>query len=308
LKLKKLVNINKIKKYRGNKMKRLILVISVIIIIASLLAGCSSNSNTTTTNTTTSAASTTQPVKVTTVQVAVANDFNPYAYLDANGNYIGYEIDVLKDVDALLPQYQFNYQTESDQFVALTSNKVDLIAHEWESNPERQATYLFGNQLVTTWAAHIVFKDGRTDIQTISDLEGKNVMTFQGSNDAYFLETYNKTHNNAIKLTYVSSTDVTVLLTAIQTGTADAFILPLRIVQQLEDGYNVKLGTSAEPVYNSNTYFIYRKNDASETTLQQAVDGALKTLTDNGTLKALSIQWLGADYVDPVAIETTPGS
>jgi len=84
-------------------------------------------------------------------------------------------------------------------------------------------------------------------------------MTFQGSNDAYFLETYNKTHNNAIKLTYVSSTDVTVLLTAIQTGTADAFILPLRIVQQLEDGYNVKLGTSAEPVYNSNTYFIYRK-------------------------------------------------
>lgn len=291
-------------------MKKIISLFILIGLVTALSAGCSTkkneaaSSNGTASGTTAASntASSGSNSEVKKVRVAVANDFNPYAYLDENGNYIGYEIDVLKKVDELLPQYEFEYQTVSDQFVALTSNKVDLIAHQWETNPERQKTYLFGKQLVTTWAAYIVFKDGRTDIQTLSDLEGKTVETYQGSNDAYFLETYNKDHNNAIKLVY-SSGDTSVTLNQLDNGTIDAFLWPLRFVDLTEESYKVKLGTSSEPVYNSNTYFIYRKDDADETVLQEAVDGALKSITEDSTLKALSIQWLGKDYTTEAAIE-----
>lgn len=206
-------------------------------------------------------------------------------------------------MDELLPEYEFEYQTVSDQFVALTANKVDLISHEWESNPTRQETYLFGKQLVTTWAGYIVFKDGRPDkLQSYADLEGKTVETYQGGNDAYQLETYNKEYKNAIKLVYTNG-DVTVTLNKLDSGAIDACIYPLRSVEQIEENYKVKLGTSDEPVYNSNTYFIYRKGEPDETTLQEAVDEALKSLTDDGTLKELSVQWLGADYVTEAVID-----
>jgi len=256
------------------KIKKILSIVVILGILTTMLVGCGSKD-------------TSADKGVKKIRVAVANDFNPYAYLDDKGEYIGYEIDVLKKVDELLPNYEFEYQTFSDQFVALTANKADLIAHQWESNPKRQETYLFGKQLVTTWAAHIIFKDGRTDIQTIGDLEGKTVETYQGSNDAYFLETYNKEHNNAITLTY-SSGDTAVTL---------------RFVDLAEENYKVTLGHSDKPVYNSNTYFIFRKDDKDETALADAVDGALKTLTDDGTLKSLSIQWLGDDFTKEVDIK-----
>lgn len=284
------------------KAKKFITALVLIGILSSSLAGCAAKDK--------GASGGNQPAATTAsdtptaagakkIRVAVANDFNPYAYLDEKGNYIGYEIDVLKKVDELLPQYEFEYQTVADQFVALTSNKVDLISHQWESNPERQKTYLFGKEIVTTWAAYIITKDGAEKLQTYKDLEGKTVATFQGSNDAYQLETYNKEHNNAIKLEY-NSGDFSVILSKLESGAVSAFLLPLSYISSVEEGYKVKLQHSDEPSYYSGTYFIYRKDDGNETTLQEAVDTALKTLHEDGTLAKLSTQWLGGDYtVEP---------
>lgn len=276
------------------KMKRMMSFIAIIGIITTLFVGCGSKSETpAAADKTGKATASTDEVKK--VRVAVANDFSPFAYLDEQGNYIGYEVDVLKKVDELLPKYEFEYQTVSDQFVALTSNKVDLIAHQWESNPKRQETYLFAKELVTNWAAYIITKTGEPKLQTYADLEGKAVSTFQGSNDAYQLESYNKEHKDAIKLEYLSP-DFSVVLSKLDSGAINAFLLPLSYLDSIETNYNVKLQTSDQPAYYSGTFFIYRKDDADETTLQEAVDGALKSLREDGTLSALSKQWLGEDY------------
>jgi L-cystine transport system substrate-binding protein len=240
-------------------------------------------------------AKTTTPV--TTVRVAVANDFNPYAYLDSKGKYIGYEVDLLKQVDAILPQYSFSYETVSDQFVALAAGKADLITHQWEKNPERAKTYLFGDQLITTWANYIVVKHDRKDINSLKDLKGKTVQVYQGGNDAYLIETYNKTHNNAIKVVY-GSTDFTVTLNKINSGAVDAFISPPRITESLNKAYHTNLKSVGKPISNSNTYFIYRRNDSNETKLKTAVDGALKKIKSTGALKKLSLKWLGGDYTN----------
>ncbi len=235
---------------------------------------------------------------VTTIAVAVANDFNPYAYLDDNGNYIGYEVDVLQKVDDLLPQYSFEYQTVSDQFVALTSNKVDLISHEWEKNDERAQTYLFGDELITTWANYIAVLGDRTDISSLADLVGKNVQAYQGGNDAYLLETYNASQptNEQINIVYAQAGDFSITLSKIQSGAIDAFLTPPRILELENESYGTDLKTVGDAISNSNTYFIFRKDDDAEETLKEAVDGALASLRADGTLSALSIQWLGADY------------
>lgn len=286
--------VNPSKGVKSMNFKRYVSTFVLLASIVTFLAACNTSN--------TGSSSTERDGQILKVRVAVANDFNPYAYLDEKGNNIGYEVDVLKKVDELLPEYEFEYQTVSDQFVALTANKIDLIASQWEKNPEREEAYLFGKHLVTTWAAFIAFKDGRTDIQSLEDLAGKTIQTSQGTNDAFLLESYNKKNNNAINIEYGAS-DITVFLKKIENGAIDAFISPLRSIELIEENYDVALGVSNKPVYNSNTYFIYRKNDAKEAKLQEAVDGALKTLSNQGTLKELSIQWLGEDYTKEAVID-----
>ncbi|MDR1904700.1 MAG: transporter substrate-binding domain-containing protein [Treponema sp.] len=233
-----------------------------------------------------------KPLKV---PVAVANDFVPYAYLDENNNYIGYEVELLQEIDKLLPEYEFEYVTESDQWIALTSGKVDIITHQWESNPKRLETYLFGKEMITTWASHLGFKPGRTDLNTAQDMEGKTIQVGQGSGAAYFVETYNAAHGNRINVVY-SSGGTEVTLSKLQTGAIDAYLGALRNLEITEKNYNTTLGKSREPIYNVYTYLVFRKNDPAEIPIQEAADRALKTLRENGKMKELSLKWLGGDF------------
>ncbi|MDR2103726.1 MAG: transporter substrate-binding domain-containing protein [Treponema sp.] len=229
------------------------------------------------------------------VPVAVANDFIPYAYLDEQGNYIGYEVELLQAIDELLPEYEFEYVTESDQWIALTSGKVDIITHQWESNPKRLETYLFGKEMITTWASHLGFKPGRTDLNTVQDMEGKTIQVGQGSGAAYFVETYNATHGNKINIVY-SSGGTEVTLSKLDTGAIDAYLGALRNLEITEKNYNTVLGKSREPIYNVYTYLVFRKNDPTAVPIQEATDRALKILRKNGKMKELSEKWLGGDF------------
>jgi L-cystine transport system substrate-binding protein len=229
------------------------------------------------------------------VPVAVANDFIPYAYLDESGNYIGYEVELLQAIDELLPEYEFEYVTESDQWIALTSGKVDIITHQWESNPKRLETYLFGKEMITTWASHLGFKPGRTDLNTAQDMEGKTIQVGQGSGAAYFVETYNAAHGNKINIVY-SSGGTEVTLSKLDTGAIDAYLGALRNLEITEKNYNTTLGKSREPIYNVYTYLVFRKNDPAAVPIQEATDRVLKILRGNGKMKELSEKWLGGDF------------
>jgi L-cystine transport system substrate-binding protein len=233
--------------------------------------------------------------KVIKVPVAVANDFIPYAYLYEKDNYIGYEVELLREVDKLLPQYEFEYETVADQWVALTAGRVDLITHQWESNPKRLETYLFGREMITSWESYLAFKPGRTDLNRASDMEGKIIQVGQGSGAAYFVETYNAQHGNKIKVVYsTGGTEIT--LSKLETGAIDAYLGAKRNLEVTEKNYNVTLGKSAEPVYNVYTYFVFRKDNPDQLALRNATDEALKTLRVNGTMSRLSHEWLGGEY------------
>ena len=262
------------------KKARIIIGILLSAIIISSVSGCA--------NSKTSAG-------VTTIKVAVPNNMNPYDFLDAKGNYTGFEVVLLQDIDKLLPQYSFKFETVSDQFVALAAGKANLISCQWEKNPERAKTYLFGDEYNTTWANYIVVLDNNKNITSLKSLEGKTVQVVQGGNDAYLIETYNKKHNNAIKVVYGGS-DFSLTINKLKTSAIDAFISPPVMVAQFNKAYNVNLKTAGNPISNSDTYFIYRKNDPKEAELKTAVDGALKKLRADGTLKKLSVKWLGADF------------
>lgn len=240
--------------------------------------------------------SSSEPTKANpkTVIIGTGNAFKPYCYLDAKGNPVGYEENVLKEVNRRLPQYKFVFQSMdfTNVLLSLQSEKVDIGAHQFEKNPEREQKFLFSKESYTTFILRITVSKNRTDINSIDDLKGKKVQVSKGSNDAYTLEQYNKTHGNAINLVY-SSADISTTIKSIDAGNIDAFVSVTRLVAQYNKAFGDKLKTVGSPISSSSTYYLYRKSD---TKLQEDIDKAIKAMKSDGTLSKISKQTLGGDY------------
>ncbi len=238
---------------------------------------------------------------VTKIVVGTGNAYEPYCYLDDKGNLAGYEYEVLKAVDHLLPQYEFDYQTSdfANVLISLDAGKIDIAAHQYEWNKERDEKYLFGKEPYTTYVTYLAVADTRTDIQSLDDLKGLKVKSSTGSNSAFILESYNKEHpDNPIKIDYVNNSTDEETVTGILNGVWDATILTKRDTEKLNkiygNGSNI-LKIAGEPVQSSSTYFVFAKDN---TELQAAVDGAVKQLKESGELAKISVDIIGGDYTE----------
>ncbi|MGQ8946925.1 transporter substrate-binding domain-containing protein [Bacillus altitudinis] len=229
------------------------------------------------------------------IVIGTGNAYQPFVYLDENGKLTGYEKAVLDEVDQLLPQYKFKYESFEFKNIlpALDAGKVDLAAHQYEINDERQKKYLFGKVGYTDYTSYVVVnKASGHDFQSLDDLAGHKVHTSTGSNFAYLLEQYNAKHDRKIDIVYGDGGNE-ILVKNLQNGTVDAALLTTYDVNKLNKQFNANLVTSGKPVNVSKTYYLYQKNN---TKLQKDIDQALQKLIDNGKLAELSKKILGGDF------------
>ncbi|MFJ5671734.1 transporter substrate-binding domain-containing protein [Bacillus safensis] len=227
--------------------------------------------------------------------VGTGNAYQPFVYLDEDGQLTGYEKAVLDEVDQLLPQYKFKYESFEFKNIlpALDAGKVDLAAHQYEINDERQKKYLFGKVGYTDYTSYVVVdKASGHDFQSFDDLAGHKVHASTGSNFAYLLEQYNEKHDRKIDIIYGDGGNE-ILVKNLQNGTVDAALLTKYDVNKLNKQFNANLVTSGKPVNVSKTYYLYQKNN---TKLQKDIDQALQKLIDNGKLAELSKKILGGDF------------
>lgn len=269
-----------------NLIKSLSIYLLSIVLITMTLTGCSNN-------TTVTDGKNTETEKKTII-IGTGNDFKPYCYLDENNNPIGFEIEVLKEINKRLPQYKFEFQAMEFKniLLSLESSKIDVATHQYAKNPDREQKYLFANEGYTSVATKITVAKDNKDIKSIDDLNGKQVQVSAGSNDAAFLEKYNKEHGNKINLIY-GKLDNATLVSSLETGRIDASTNITRNVDAINKTYGDKIKTIGAPLYDAYTYHIFR-ND--ETQLRDEFDKAIKEMKNDGTLSKLSIDILGADY------------
>ena len=262
------------------------------------LAACGNASASDTTQQTADSPST----EVTKVVIGSGINYNPYCYLDENGNAVGYEYDVLAAIDELLPQYEFEYQSMAfDQLVlSLESGKIDVAAHQYEYTPEREEKYLFSGESYTSYITYLaVLVD--SDVTSLADLAGQKIRT-GGATSAttQILTKYNEEHpGQEVVLVNTESSSDEEGAAALKSGAAAASVLKKSDVTKMNKNFSDDgkdwLKSVGEPINNSKTYYLYRKD---ETELQTAIDGALKTLKDNGTLSELAIKWVGYDVTE----------
>ena len=109
-----------------------------------------------------------------TIRVGGDINYPPYEYMDYNGIYKGFNVDIMRAIGIELGlDIEITPMSWNDAQVALQQGKIDLIQGMTYSKT-RATTYDFSNPLVTNSQAIFVRSDNRY-IHDLNDLKGQNV-------------------------------------------------------------------------------------------------------------------------------------
>lgn len=272
-------------------------VISTVLIVSSLtgiLAGCGTDAQ--------QSASSQADDGAAVIQVVAQPNNYPLAYTDDEGNRTGYEIEVLKKVDELLPEYTFVFnEAEQDAaFTGLSTGKYQLAVTNSFYTKERAENYNIPENPIGASPCGLVVTKDRADVTTLdqaSELKMSPAPVMPGDGLAYQLEVYIEEHPDAgFELTYSSDPNIFIDgLSFVAEGRYDFAFFPGNFYDALvvaEDGdlHMLNDTLSYKRTIPVDTYPIIAKG---EDDLTEKVSGALKTLKDDGTLEELSVEFYG---------------
>lgn len=263
-----------------------ILGISIVLLIGTL-TGCSSSTGTSSSK-----------KEVKTIYVGTENDYPPFCYADENGQLVGYDVEVIKEINKKIDGYKLVLQGSSwdSIFPSLESNKIQIVADEIAKNPDREKKYLFSDESYFTAESVIIAKKGITDIKSLRDLEGKTVAASIGDSYTQLLEKYNSANGNKIKLKYYNDENVPGILQDIQGGRVDAYVNDPIMTKAVIKKYNLNVEIVGKPVQSDGIYLVFTKSNEGKV-LKAKIDPIIKELKADGTLKKLSKKWTGGEYI-----------
>jgi len=237
------------------------------------------------------------PANPRTIVIGTGTQMKPYCYIDDSGNLAGFEIEVLKAVNRLLPQYKFEIVPQEfvNLLIGLDTGKLDVAAHQFEKNPKREEKYLFADEGYTNFVLRLAVSKERNDIHSLDDMKGKTISVSAGANDTYVINEYNRTHDNAIKVKYSSGIDALARVKDLRDGRVDGFLSIRRMVEGLNKTFGDRIKIVGDPVSTSHAYHLFRKDEVQ---LKNDFNTALRQLKKDGTLRQLSVDILGGDYIE----------
>jgi L-cystine transport system substrate-binding protein len=236
--------------------------------------------------------------EVRTINIVGAPSCIPFVYADEDGVLQGYEIEVLKAVDELLPQYEFNYDVldYSAMAQALESGNVQIAVSMLVKNPERLGKVIFPEEYSALAPMFGLILEGRTDIQTYDDLAGKKLLSSGTGYEHSVALQYNEAHpDNPILFEFYTEAAADELITKILGGQADTTFLYKQSFEYVVNDLGVTGLDITPPLFIEATYFMIAKE---ETKLRDDIDGALRELKNSGKLAALSTEFLGEDVFE----------
>ncbi|KQX48942.1 MULTISPECIES: transporter substrate-binding domain-containing protein [unclassified Paenibacillus] len=271
---------------------RNILISLITLIFAISLAGCGATKDKE--STIGNGLSSTNKDNPKVIKVGTAAVVKNVSFLNDSGKLTGYDVEVVREIDNRLPQYEFKFETMDfpNLFLSLDARKIDFIAMHLEQNDERRAKYLFNKEYYDSSKLLVAVNESNTSIHSIEDLKGKTVIVPASSSSAALVEKYNKEYKGTIKVIYG---DYTNAVNQLKTGRADATVIDSGLAGSLNGDVNAQLKLVGENLHTeSGVYFAFRQEDGSE--VSNAVDEALKAMKKDGALNKLSKEWLQRDF------------
>ena len=283
--------------------------ISITLLMASILAGCGASI---TSNKTISAEVESEKSNDTSsissgvkkVYVAHTQTYRPFDYVNENGESDGYEVQVLKAVDEILDEYEFEYipTTDDDLLIGVESGKYNIgIKGVWYTE-ERAKKFIFPEHYIGASSIGIVYKteyaDQIKDMESFASFSGKLVPIAPQNAQYNIVKGYNDEHpDNQVKLEAYDAFNIADAYQWVLEGRYDAYFdiktsFEANVVAE-EGQYHQYADALTYSVYKAiPTYPLFNINDKE---LATAFDKAFDKLWENGTIEALEKQYFGED-------------
>ena len=239
-----------------------------------------------------------------TIYVAHTQTYVPYDFVNEKGESDGFEVQVLKAVDELLPQYQFEFvpTTDDDLLIGLESGKYNIgIKGAWFTS-ERAEKFIFPKNNIAASIIGLAIRAETaaeiTDIDSFAAFSGKLVPIPPQSAQYAVVEEYNAAHpDKPIILLPSEVFTITDAYAWVLEGRYDGFFdIKLSFQNNVlkDDGpYHDLIGKLAYVPYKAiPTWPLFTKNDQA---LADAYDGAIVELTESGKIAELSQAFFGED-------------
>ena len=237
---------------------------------------------------------------VRTIKIATAAESKPLSWGAIGAEPQGYEPDVLRAINAKLPQYKFELEGAADiaQETGLATGKYDIATGGYFKAPARAKQFLIPDSPIGASLMKIYTrKDSK--INELKDLVGKKVVPVSAGGGVYRFITKWQEENPGCKIDITASSAGVPYpdrLKEVNNGKYDALVLPSNLGQQTVIE-NQKLDIKAsEPVSIDNTYVLIHKSEQNKKLLED-INRVLKELKDDGTLAKFSEKWFGENIV-----------
>lgn len=235
---------------------------------------------------------------VRTIKIATAAESKPLSWGAIGVEPQGYEPDVLKAINAKLPQYKFEMEGAADiaQETGLATGKYDIATGGYYRAPAREKQFLIPESPI---GASLIKIYSRKDsgINEMKDLVGKKIVPVTAGGGIYKFATQWQEQNPDYKIKITASSagiPYPDRLKEVQNGKYDALVLPSNLGEQtVIDQQKLDIKAS-EPVAINNTFVLIHRSEENKA-LSEDIDKALKELKADGTLAKLSQKWFGED-------------
>jgi L-cystine transport system substrate-binding protein len=258
--------------------------------VSTSLVGCSSNNN--------SDAAAPANANDIVLYVGTQNDWPPFTFVNADGELDGLDIEFTHELDNRLDGYTLELQAVGwdSAFVGIDAGRIDIIIDQVAITDERKETYLFTEPYFS--GQNVIFvKKGRTDIQSIDDLQGKNINQSPGDVNGDYIKKYNDEHpaDQQINVVWGGNSDAE-KLQDVALGKTDALILSATngLATAKELGLDVEI--VGEPLMYREVAALLPKNEHGEE-IKALLDPIIVAMKEDGYLRELSVKWTERDFI-----------
>jgi len=242
--------------------------------------------------------------EVKEIRVAHTQTYVPYDFVNDKGESDGFEVQVLKAVDELLPQYKFTFLPTSDDdlLIGVESGKYNIgVKGAWFTE-ERAKKYIYPKNYIAASIIGLTIRaedsDKITDMESFARYSGKLVPIAPQSAQWAIVEEYNRTHpDNQVNLVASEVFNVSDAYTWVLEGRYDAYFDIKLSFENNVLAENAPYKEFADklayiPYRAIPTYPLFNKNDQD---LADAYDEAIEQLRKDGVISELSRKYFNED-------------
>ncbi|WP_082154241.1 transporter substrate-binding domain-containing protein [Gottschalkia purinilytica] len=224
-----------------------------------------------------------------TLKIAGDNNYPPYEFVDENGNYKGFNVDVMNAISIELGiDIEIIPMNWNDALMSLRRGEVDIVQGMTKSL-YRKSIFEFSNELVINSQAIFVRKD-TSFVTEVKDLSGLKVACQKG-------DVSDELIRNVSDITLLEKENQGLAIEALLNNEVDAFVgnrlTGLYYLQKTKRIEDVKI--VGEPMHTIQYCSATKKGDKETLAI---LNEGIKRIKKNGTYDKIYKKWFGESFSD----------